>query len=131
MKTLYYIDVACAVIRREGRILITRRRPGGHLGGLWEFPGGKRLGGESLGACLEREIREELGVRVKAGRFLKRIDYRYPEKAVSLYFYECELKEGALWPHGVSDFRWVRPFELRGYEFPPADTAILRDLQRV
>jgi len=125
------MDVACAVVRREGKILITRRRPGGHLGGLWEFPGGKRLAGESLGACLERELWEELRVRAKPGRFLRRIDFRYPAKAVSLHFYECLLMEGTPWPHGSEEFRWVRPFELAGYEFPPADAAILKDLRRI
>jgi 8-oxo-dGTP diphosphatase len=122
------IDVACAVIRREGKILITRRRAKDHLGGLWEFPGGKRHAGESLGVCLERELWEELGIRIKVARFLKRIDYRYPEKTVSLYFYECVLSEGTPWPHGCQEFRWVRPFELKRYDFPPADEGILNIL---
>ncbi|MBI2167829.1 MAG: (deoxy)nucleoside triphosphate pyrophosphohydrolase [Candidatus Omnitrophica bacterium] len=118
-------DVACAVIRKEGRILITRRRQGSHLGGLWEFPGGKRLGGESLGACLEREIWEELEIRVQPGRFLGRIDHAYPEKKVSLYFYECELLSGTPWPKGSMELAWVRPFQLRQYAFPPADWALV------
>jgi 8-oxo-dGTP diphosphatase len=122
------IEVACAVIRRDGKILITRRRKGDHLGGLWEFPGGKRMGGESLGACLERELREELAVRVRPLRFLRRIDYRYPEKIVSLYFYDCELLEGNLRPTGCEEFRWIWPFELKRYPFPPADEAILKEL---
>jgi len=127
---LFPVDVACAVIRSKGKILITRRRKQDHLGGYWEFPGGKRLGGESLGACLEREIWEELGIRVKPVRFLRRIDYRYPEKRVSLYFYECQFMEGRLWPHGCQELRWVRPFELKQYSFPPADEALLKDLSR-
>lgn len=129
-KTLHFpIDVACAVIRREGKILIARRRAKDHLGGLWEFPGGKRLGGESLGACLERELWEELRIRIKPIRFLRRIDYAYPEKTVFLYFYECELLEGTPWPHGCAAVRWVRPFELTRYSFPPADEAILNRLR--
>ena len=126
---LLSVDVACAVIRCEGKILITRRRKQDHLGGLWEFPGGKRLGGESLGACLEREILEELAIRVKPVRFLMRTDYRYPEKKVSLYFYECQLFEGRPWPRGSQEFRWVRPFELMHYPFPSADEAILKSLR--
>ena len=128
--SLFPIDVACAIIRERGKILITRRRKEDHLGGLWEFPGGKRLCGESLGACLEREIREELGIRIRPLRFLKRIDYRYPEKKVSLYFYECELLEGRPWPRGCQEFRWVRPVELKTYSFPPADREILADLMK-
>lgn len=126
---LLSVDVACAVIRNQGKILIARRRKQDHLGGLWEFPGGKRLGGESLGACLEREIFEELAIRVKPVRFLMRTDHRYPEKKVSLYFYECLLVEGFPWARGSQEFRWVRSFELARYNFPPADEAILRRLR--
>ncbi len=123
---LFSRDVACAVIWREGKILIARRPKGSHLGGLWEFPGGKCLGGESLGGCLERESWGELGVKVRPLRFLMRIDHMYPAEKVSLYFYECALAEGNPWPKGCPEFRWVRPFELRDFEFPPADTKILR-----
>ena len=129
-KVSFPIDVACAVIWQRKKILIARRRKGDHLGGLWEFPGGKRMGGESLGACLEREIFEELAIRIKPIRFLRRIDHQYPEKAVSLYFIECELLEGTPWPRGCQDFRWVWPFEFRCYEFPPADETILKELER-
>lgn len=126
---VFPIDVACAVIRQSGRVLITRRRPGDHLGGLWEFPGGKRVAPESLGATLEREIWEELTVRIRTGRFLRRIDYQYPGKRVSLYFYECVLLEGTPRCRGCDDFRWVRPFELKRFTFPPADALILEDIR--
>jgi len=119
------------VIREGGKILITRRREKDHLGGLWEFPGGKRVAAESLGACLEREIFEELGVRIRPKRFLQCIHYRYPEKRVSLYFYECGLLEGTPFARASLEFRWVRPFELRNYSFPPADEALLNLLRGV
>ena len=125
---LFSRDVACAVISQAGKILIARRREKDYLGGLWAFPGGKRLGAESLGDCLKREIFEELGIRINPRRFLKRIDFRYPEKKVSLYFYECELIEGNPWPRGSQELRWVWAFELCRYSFPPADEAILKDL---
>ena len=126
---IFPIDVACAVIRHGRKILITRRRPQDHLGGFWEFPGGKRHSGESLGACLEREILEELGIRIKPLRFLKRIDYAYPEKRVALYFYECELLEGEPKAQKSEELRWVWPFELSRCPFPPADKEILLRLK--
>ena len=126
----FFVDVACAVICHAGKILITLRRKHDHLGGLWEFPGGKRLGSESLGACLEREIREELGMGIKPVRFLKKIDHLYPDRGVSLYFYECELLEGRPYPRGCEELRWVWPFELKKYPFPPANEAILDYLVR-
>ena len=65
------IEVAAALIVHQGRLLITRRHPQAHLGGLWEFPGGKREPGESWEACVVREIREELGVEMSVGACLK------------------------------------------------------------
>lgn len=124
-----FLEVGCAVIREGDKILIARRRACDTLGGLWEFPGGKRIAAESFGACLERELYEELALRVRPKRFLRRIDFRYPERAVSLYFYECELVEGHPRPQGCEEFRWVRPFELKRFQFPPADEAILEDIR--
>lgn len=124
-------EVACAILGVKGKILITRRRPGGHFGGYWEFPGGKRIASESLVCCLKRELFEELGVWVKPVRFLKRIDYSYPEKRVSLYFYECELLAGRPFPRSVSELKWVWPFETPLYSFPPADEPFLKELRQL
>lgn len=125
-KPLFFLDVACAVIYEEGKILITRRRKHDYLGGLWEFPGGKRLSSESLGACLKREVFEELGIWIEPVRFLKRYDHRYPDRGVSLYFYECRLVEGRPFPKDCDALCWVRPFELKRYSFPPADQQVIR-----
>ena len=119
------VDVACAVIRRGGKILITQRRVGDHLGGLWEFPGGKRISAESLGQCLVREIFEELRIQIQPSRFLCRIDYCYSDLKVSLYFYECELLHGQPRLLGCQALCWVWPFELKRFAFPPADKPIL------
>ena len=127
----FSVDVACAVIREGERILIAKRRKEDHLGGLWEFPGGKRIAPESLGACLQRELLEELGIGIKPRRFLKRIDYQYPEKRVSLYFYECELVEGQPVARASVEYRWVWPFELCRYSFPPANEVLLNLLRGV
>jgi len=124
------ITVTAGILVREGRVLICQRKREGAFPLQWEFPGGKRLGGESLGTCLEREILEELAIRIKPLRLLRRIDYQYPEKRVSLYFFECEFLEGSPWPRGCRELRWIRPFELKSYSFPPADEVILKDLSR-
>ncbi len=89
------IEVVAAVIERGGRILIARRQAGSHLGGLWEFPGGKRQDGETAEAALVREIREELDAAVSVGELLDDVEWRYPEKTVRLRFFRCAARGGA------------------------------------
>src|SRR4029450_4908426 len=86
-----HIDVVAAVIERDGLILIARRPAALHLGGLWEFPGGKQKAGESPEMALVREIREELGAGVTVGPLLERVDWTYPEKRVRLSFFRCGI----------------------------------------
>jgi len=117
------------VIERDGRILIARRPAALHLGGLWEFPGGKQNPGESPAAALEREIREELGAVVTVGALLERVDWSYPEKRVRLSFFRCTI-DGE--PRGLEgqELAWVRPGDLLDYDFPPADATLLARLGR-
>lgn len=117
------------MIFRDGQVLITRRHTGVHLGGLWEFPGGKREPEEGFEDCLVREIREELGVEIKVGRLFEEISHTYPEKAVRLKFFECELLAGEPQALDCAAIRWVGPAELGDYEFPAADARLLRKLK--
>src|SRR5712692_8874159 len=88
-------EVAAGLVFRDGRLLITQRQAGAHLGGLWEFPGGKREGPESFQACLRRELREELGIEVEVGELVETITHQYPEKTVGL---NCDSRHLAvLW----------------------------------
>jgi 8-oxo-dGTP diphosphatase len=116
--------VAAAVIERNGRFLVTRRQPGVHLAGSWEFPGGKCDAGESLAACMARELREELAVEARVGRELFTTTHAYPERCVELHFLQCELR-GDPSAHLGQDMRWVTREELRSLEFPPADTELI------
>ena len=121
------VEVVAAVIERDGRILIARRPAASHLGGLWEFPGGKRRAGESAEAALVREIREELDAAVAVGELLDTVDWAYPEKTVRLRFFRCALAGEARAAEG-QEIAWVRPAELRDYEFPPADAGLVARL---
>ena len=85
------VEVTAAVVERAGRLLVTQRDPAKHLGGLWEFPGGKREPGESLEACLARELDEELGVRVRVGARTAIVPWTYPDRRVLLHFFRCRL----------------------------------------
>ena len=74
------IDVAAGLVWREGRLLIAKRHDNAHLGGLWEFPGGKREPNETFEQCLARELREELGIEVAIGELVESLTHEYPEQ---------------------------------------------------
>ena len=122
------IQVAAALIIREGRYLITQRRADVHLGGLWEFPGGKRESGESLEDCLRRELREELGIEISHPVLFRVIRHDYPEKSVELHFFKCAIASGLPRPLGCEDLRWVTPEELDQFPLPPADQPLVEAL---
>jgi mutator protein MutT len=123
------IDVAAGLVFRAGRLLVTQRRLGDHLGGLWEFPGGKVEAGETFELCLARELREELGIEVGVGLELDEITHAYPEKTVRLKFFRCQLLAGEPHPHHCHALAWVTPAELPAYPFPAADAQLLGRLR--
>jgi mutator protein MutT len=123
------IEVGCAMIRRGGKWLIAQRKAGGHLGGHWEFPGGKRCEGETLEDCLVLEVREELGIGIRPVKLLRTVRYSYPDRELVLDFYLCDWAEGEPQALDCADFRWVLPDELAGFTFPPADAEIIRELE--
>lgn len=124
------VEVAAGLIHSGGRYLIARRKPGVHLAGLWEFPGGKRESDESLTECLRRELFEELGVLVDLPIPYRIVRHDYPEKIVELHFFRCAIEEGEARAVDCAEIRWVRPEEMRGFEFPSADRAIIDALCR-
>ncbi|SRR5258706_3339304 len=123
------IDVAAGLIFRDGKLLITQRHAGAHLGGLWEFPGGKRESDETFEECLARELREELGIEVVVGELVESLTHEYPEKAVHLRFYRCQWHQHEPQLLGCPAFKWVTPTELENYDFPAADARLLKKLQ--
>ncbi len=128
-KPLPHFDVTAAVIRRNGRLLIAQRPFGGRLGGLWEFPGGKVEAGETLPQCLRREIKEELGFRIKVGDFITSIDHAYTHFKITLHAFECTVMSGEPRKLGVEDFKWVRMSELSKYAFAKTDLRIIEALK--
>jgi A/G-specific adenine glycosylase len=128
-KPLPHYDVAAGVVWRRGRILIDRRKPEGLLGGLWEFPGGKRRPGEALRHTVVREIREELGVEVEPLRALLTVRHAYTHFRITLHAFECRHLSGRCRALGCAAWKWVRPAELDDYAFPKANHAILASLR--
>ncbi len=124
------VEVAAGLILHQGRYLIARRKPGVHLAGFWEFPGGKRETGESFEECLRRELFEELSVLVQDPALFRVIRHAYGEKTVELHFYRCTIEEGEPAPLDCAEIRWVLPEELSQYTFPPADQPVIEALQQ-
>lgn len=122
------IDVSAALIFHQGRLLITRRPENSHLGGLWEFPGGKREAGETFEQCLVREIREELGMEIAVGELFQEITHAYDERTVRLKFFLCRWIGGEPKALGCAAFTWAEKDKLSAYAFPPADAQLLEKL---
>lgn len=123
------VVVVAAVVRREGRILLTRRMEGAHLAGLWEFPGGKLEDGESPEDALVRECREECAIEIAVDDILEVAFHRYPTKDVLLLFYGCRLVSGEVQDLGIAEHTWTTPEGLDAYELPPPDARLVAKLQ--
>jgi len=121
------IVVTAAVVERGGRFLVTRRQPGVHLEGYWEFPGGKCGGEESLADCLRRELREELAVDVQVGDEILATTHTYADRRVELHFFRGDLL-GEPAPQMGQELRWVTREELAVLQLPPADVELIRML---
>ncbi len=120
------IVVVAAVIRdADGRILLARRPEGSHMGGLWEFPGGKIEPGEAPAAALERELEEELGLSAVIGAPVTFAVHEEPGKRILLLFFEVAV--GGVPPEARDgqQMAWVAPSDLDAYPTPPADRELI------
>jgi mutator protein MutT len=119
--------IGVAVIRNQsGQILIDRRPPNGVFGGLWEFPGGKIEPGETVEACIRREIFEEIGIDVEVGEHLITVDHLYPHFRVTLIVHYCRYLRGVPQPLECEELRWVSLAELPLFNFPEANSQIIQ-----
>lgn len=119
-------EIGVAVIwNDQGEILIDRRQEKGLLGGLWEFPGGKIEEDETIATCIQREIKEELGIDIKVGEHLMTINHAYTHFRVTLNVYHCRYLQGEPQPLESQEVRWVKPEQLSEFAFPKANTKII------
>ena len=124
------IHVAAAVIRSpDGQVLIAKRPSDKHQGGLWEFPGGKVEAGESVEAALDRELHEELGIRVTQARPLIQIRHDYPDKQVLLDVWQVTEFQGEAYGAEGQPLMWVTADTLGEYAFPAANVPIITAAQ--
>ncbi len=116
------IEVCAAVILHGGRLLLATRPKGKHLEGHWEFPGGKVMDGETLAACIIRELFEELGLHVRQASLLFDVLHYYPEKTIRLHFLLCDIDpEQAIYHHDGQRSAWFQADQLPLATMAPAD----------
>lgn len=124
------IDVVCGVVEdAEGRVLACLRPAGKHLGGLWEFPGGKVEDGESPRTALARELREELGVEVEVLGPLEPVPWQYERGPIRLLPFHCRIIRGEPVAHEHERLCWCACHELGELAWAPADLPVLEQLR--
>ena len=122
------IRVVAAVIERDGRYLVTQRRPSAVLPLLWEFPGGRVEGTESDEEALKREVLHRVGVEIKPGSQINTVSHTYEHYTVELHLYECRVTHGEPRAVAVHQFRWVESKDFEELPFTPADEASMSKL---
>ena len=118
------------VFNADGHVLIDQRLEEGLLGGLWEFPGGKQEPGESIEVCIERELKEELGIVISVGKELITLDHAYSHKKLRFVVHLCAWVSGDPQPLASQQVRWVSPDQLDTFAFPAANTKMIEALLR-
>ena len=116
------------VLNADGEVLIDQRLEEGLLGGLWEFPGGKQEPGETIEACITRELQEELAIEVTVGQELISVDHAYSHKRLRFVVHVCRWLSGEPKPLASQQVRWVLPDDLGNYAFPAANAKIIAAL---
>jgi mutator protein MutT len=120
-----HLDVAIAIVFSDAKVLVTRRKAAGVLGGYWEFPGGKCEPGETLEDCVRRELMEELAIRVHPVVSFAPTEHQYPDRLVTLHPFLCTHETGEPQLLACDEIRWVEPAELRKLKFPPANHELI------
>ncbi|TCS43859.1 (deoxy)nucleoside triphosphate pyrophosphohydrolase [Reinekea marinisedimentorum] len=118
-------DVTAAVIERDNKVFCARRAAHKDLAGFWEFPGGKIEPSESFVGCLQRELKEELGIEAKVEKYLMTTTHQYPDKLIRLYVYRVAWLTGELTCSDHDETCWLPVARLRELKWAPADLPIL------
>lgn len=125
-----HYDIAVGIVLNQNEeFLIQRRAEEGMLGGLWEFPGGKRESGEMLHESCRRELREELGIDVAVGEALPPVNHAYSHFKITMYAFHCSIRSGVPISKKGLPVRWVARDKMSDYAFPKANRALFETLK--
>ena len=124
-----HYEVAVGIIWNKNKLLITKRKADGFLGGLWEFPGGKIKVDENVETAIMREIKEELSICIEPDLIIKQIDHQYSHFSVTIQAINCRYKSGNIKLNGPVDFKWIEVDNLSSYAFPKASTKLFNSIE--
>ena len=122
-------QVTAAILIKDTKILIAKRKADDHQANKWEFPGGTVEQNGSPEACLKREMKEEFGIEVTIGEYIGESIYPYSHGAIKLLAYRANWESGKIALKDHADYRWVSSEQLTEYDFAPADIPIVEKLQ--
>lgn len=126
------ITVVAALIKKNNKYLIARRATGSEdVLGKWEFPGGKVEKNESEEHAIEREIKEEFEMNIKAKRFIINNICEYPSKTIDLRLYECKYISGEFHLHDHFEYKFVKKEEIVNYDLCPADIPLAKYVKKM
>ena len=126
------ITVVAALIKKDDKYLIAKRSTGdSNVLGKWEFPGGKVRPDEDEKQAIEREIKEEFELDIKAKKYVINSIFEYPAKIVDLKLYSCDYISGEFHLHDHSEYRWVEKNKLLNYDLAPADIPLAKYIKEM
>lgn len=125
------LQVTCAILLKDDKILICQRAASMKLALKWEFPGGKIEEGESKQECLSREIKEELGIDITILEELSSVTHHYPDFSICLFPFLCQTSNPKLKVKEHAQVKWVRLEELEQYDWAAADIPIVKELETI
>ena len=130
VKSSNLVRVTAAILEKDGKILIAKRKTGDKLfAGLWEFPGGKVEEGETPEECMARELKEELDIEVEVEELITSNKHKYPHGIFELLAYRVKHISGEIVLNDHEEIKWVTVDEMSNFEFPPADFPIIKKMQ--
>ena len=124
------INVVAAIIRDGDKILATQKGYG-NFKEMWEFPGGKIEGGETSKEALKREIIEELNVTIEIEKFIKKIEYDYPQFHLSMECFVCKVRSGILELKEHQQAKWLTKDTIDTVNWLPADVELIMELKKM
>ena len=126
---LPHYTIVVGIVYKGDKILIDKRKQNALLGGLWEFPGGKKRKSESFKSAVAREVIEETGIEIEVGKRLCIVKHTYSHFKITLHAYLCEYKSGTAKPLSCDAVKWIAPKNLTKFAFPTANVKIIQTLK--